>query len=343
MAETRAKNSTQKGDKGNLSTAQTDREAIKAATRYQQNLLGSYLPTQQQTVAQNQQLLAGGVSRLADVAKKNDSANRLAELQFLRQYGVQTNRAGRNADPETQALYQTLQQRYAQPTQLGAELNQEALAAQPSQLSHLLDAQAQEQLRLGGSLSSEEIRQSEQASRGAWADRGLQFSNPAIVSEALNRTSMSDARLAGRQQLGMAVNQQLLGEQQQNHGFQLGVQQGQQAGDAQTQELIRLRESTSPVDKLLSRGTNTGMLLGAGQANLNAGTFGASALTGYQDQYAGYLMNRDASQQIADTNAAAGMQTASSNAKASASAGNKQLIGAGVGAAAVVAGAIIIF
>jgi hypothetical protein len=61
------------------------------------------------------------------------------------------------------------------------------------------------ELDLGGALSPDELRSVIQGSRAAFADRGIYDSNPAIVSEVLNRGAAERGRLNERRQFGMNV------------------------------------------------------------------------------------------------------------------------------------------
>jgi len=67
------------------------------------------------------------------------------------------------------------------------------------EMTRLLDQEALQGLRLGGALSPEEVRQSEQGARAAFAARGLAMGKPGALAEILNRSSMSTGRLRERQ------------------------------------------------------------------------------------------------------------------------------------------------
>lgn len=61
-----------------------------------------------------------------------------------------------------------------------------------------LEAQAADELALGGQLTGDEQREASQAARAAWNDRGLATSGRSAVDEVLARVGMSNARKAER-------------------------------------------------------------------------------------------------------------------------------------------------
>ena len=110
------------------------------------------------------------------------------------------------------------------PNMYGA-LNRTNTAAgttgQPSDIQTMLEQQAREGLALGGQLSPEDIRRSQQAAREAWSARGLVNSTGAVADEVLNRDALARQRLAERQALASAVDQQGFSQRQQGFGNQI--------------------------------------------------------------------------------------------------------------------------
>jgi hypothetical protein len=92
---------------------------------------------------------------------------------------------------------------------------------QPSDIQMMLEQQARDGLALGKSLSPEDTRNAQQAAREAWSARGLVNSNGAIADEVLNRDAISRQRLAERQALASAVDQQGFAQRQQGFGNQV--------------------------------------------------------------------------------------------------------------------------
>jgi hypothetical protein len=94
-------------------------------------------------------------------------------------------------------------------------------AGSPSDIQMMLEQQAREGLALGGQLSAEDNRLAQQAAREAWSARGLVNSNGAVADEVLNRDALSRQRLAERQALASAVDQQGFSQRQQGFGNQV--------------------------------------------------------------------------------------------------------------------------
>lgn len=100
---------------------------------------------------------------------------------------------------------------------------QRMLAGGPSDIQRTLEDQARGDLALGGALSQEGIRNSQQAAREAGAARGLINSNSTVAAEILNRDAASNARLNERRGFAAAVDQKGFGERQQGFANALGV------------------------------------------------------------------------------------------------------------------------
>lgn len=100
---------------------------------------------------------------------------------------------------------------------------QKMLTGGPSDIQRSLEDQARSDLALGGALSQEQIRNSQQAAREAGAARGLINSNSTIAAEILNRDAASNARLNERRNFAAAVDNQGFGQRQQGFANALGV------------------------------------------------------------------------------------------------------------------------
>lgn len=100
---------------------------------------------------------------------------------------------------------------------------QRMLTGGPSDIQQSLEQQARNDLALGGSLSGEQVRNSQQAAREAGAARGLINSNSTVAQEILNRDAASNARLNERRNFAAAVDNQGFGQRQQGFANALGV------------------------------------------------------------------------------------------------------------------------
>lgn len=134
---------------------------------------------------------------------------------------------------------------YASSPELGARLNDiNALADatwRTPEITELLDSQALDDLKLGGSLSPEEERGVQQSSRAAFSARGMALGKPSAIAEVLNRTSASQAR------------------KQQRQGFAAS----REAGNRQfTQSATQINDAVNPAMKIL--GMPTGAAAGMG-------------------------------------------------------------------------------
>lgn len=104
-----------------------------------------------------------------------------------------------------------------------ASATQRMLTGGPSDIQRSLEDQARSDLALGGALSQEGIRNSQQAAREAGAARGLINSNSTVAAEILNRDAASNARLNERRGFAAAVDNQGFGQRQQGFANALGV------------------------------------------------------------------------------------------------------------------------
>lgn len=104
-----------------------------------------------------------------------------------------------------------------------ASATQRMLTGGPSDIQQSLEREARGDLALGGSLSGEQVRNSQQAAREAGAARGLINSNSTVAAEILNRDAASSARRNERRGFAAAVDQKGFGERQQGFANALGV------------------------------------------------------------------------------------------------------------------------
>jgi hypothetical protein len=106
-----------------------------------------------------------------------------------------------------------------------------------------LNRQALEELKLGGALSAQEERGAQQAARGAFAARGMAFSNPAMVAEVLKRDELARARQAERRAFASSVeglNQPIdLANLQEVNASRRADAQGELAADIASNESAR--------------------------------------------------------------------------------------------------------
>jgi hypothetical protein len=104
-----------------------------------------------------------------------------------------------------------------------ASATQRMLTGGPSDIQQSLEREARADLALGGSLSGEQVRNSQQAAREAGAARGLINSNSTVAAEILNRDAASSARRNERRGFATAVDQKGFGERQQGFANAMGV------------------------------------------------------------------------------------------------------------------------
>ena len=91
----------------------------------------------------------------------------------------------------------------------------------PSELQRTLEQQAMQGLAMGRSLSPEDIRNSQQSAREAFAARGLINTNAAVAAEVLNRESLGRQREQERQAYAGQVEQ--AGYAQRQQGFENAI------------------------------------------------------------------------------------------------------------------------
>lgn len=166
----------------------------------------------------------------------------VGDLGDVRAFGAKYTRALDTINPEWQSslgrLNAAAQDASGGPTPLLGRLNDTANmgldVAQnlgPSQLRLGLEQQAQNDLALGRSLSPEQVRDATQASRAAYASRGITDSNPALIGEVMNRDQYASQLEAQRrafagqtQQLAQSEDQSLTQRALQLGGFGQSVE-----------------------------------------------------------------------------------------------------------------------
>lgn len=187
-----------------------------------------------------------------------------------------------------------------QQGQLGQSLYQQALQAAPTSASETFRQRAAQMATSTGQLSPEELRNAQQATREAFAARGLEMSNQAIAAEAMSRAGAVRERQAQDIQQASALNQAYLADLGASRGFATGVY-GQDLGLQQANQAAMLQAAQS------NQGVAAQMSLANQAATNQAGQFGASA------QNAAALANAQQAAQFAMANQQAQMSAASAN------------------------------
>jgi hypothetical protein len=173
--------------------------------------------------------------------------------------GYDAARAQRVADVAAQTIGQGA---------LGQSLYGQALEAAPTAASDTFRRRAAEMAVSTGQLSPEELRNAQQATREAFASRGLEMSNQAIAAEAMSRAEAVRQRQAQDIQQAAALNQAYLADLNASRGFATGVY-GQDLGRSQMNQEATLRAA------LANQATGAQMSLADQQALNQAAQFGA--------------------------------------------------------------------
>jgi hypothetical protein len=105
----------------------------------------------------------------------------------------------------------------ADVSRFGAQSRQAILDSNPdqAQLLEMLNAQAQQGLAAGSQLTPEEQRQMQQASRGAFASRGMGYSNQSVMDEMMRQYNVGQDRMAQRRGFAgnvLGYNQAVVGD-----------------------------------------------------------------------------------------------------------------------------------
>jgi hypothetical protein len=219
--------------------------------------------------------------------------------------GYDAARAQRVADVAAQSIGQGA---------LGQQLYGQAMEAAPTEASATFRRRAAEMALATGQLTAEDIRNAQQATREAYAARGLEMSNQAIAAEAMARSEAVGQRQAQALQQAAALNQAYLADLNASRGFATGVY-GQDIGRSQMNQDAALRAA------LANQSTGAQMSL-ADQAALNqAAQFGAMSAN-EAAQFTAAARNQAAQFGAAAQNQANQFAAAAQNA---ASQGNAQL------------------
>lgn len=186
---------------------------------------------------------------------------------------------------------------------LGQSLYGQALAAAPTSASETFRQRAAQMATSTGQLSPEELRNAQQATREAFAARGLEMSNQAIAAEAMSRADAVRQRQAQDIQQASALNQAYLADLSASRGFATGVY-GQDLGLQQANQAANLQAA-------MGNQQMAGQLSLADQAAMNqAAQFGANAgnaaaMANAQQQAQFSMANQQAQMQAAASNQAA--------------------------------------
>jgi hypothetical protein len=224
--------------------------------------------------------------------------------------GYDAARAARVADVAAQTIGQGA---------LGSSLYGQAMEAAPTEASATFRRRAAEMALATGQLTSEDIRNAQQATREAFASRGLEMSNQAIAAEAMARSDAVSQRQAQALQQAAALNQAYLADLNASRGFSTGVY-GQDLGRLQTNQDAALRAALANQAAGLQLSTadqaaiNRASEFGAMSAN-EAARFGATAANEASrinaDLMARYAMaNQSAENAFSAANMAAGNEAA---------------------------------
>ena len=152
--------------------------------------------------------------------------------------------------------------------QLGQALYTQALQAGPSQAAQILGGRAAEFAGSTGQLSPEELRNVQQATREAYAARGIEMSNPAIAAEAAARSGAVRQRQAEDLATATALNQAYTQDLMANRQFGTGLY-GQEIGLQQANQQAALQAA------LANQQTGQNLSLANLQALNQAGQFNA--------------------------------------------------------------------
>jgi hypothetical protein len=147
-------------------------------------------------------------------------------LTYLGQWGPTARTYARQANPEW-------------AKSMDAMMNIALGKGVPGQITNELDRLALSELKLGGALTPEEERASQQSAREAYAARGQVLGTPSAVAEVLNRDSMARQRLREREAIAGG---------REGAALQRGAFLGQTA---------QIADSTSPIWRILGMGAQT--------------------------------------------------------------------------------------
>jgi len=264
-------------------------------------------PTVQQQGYQAQQMQAALLGAAPQVAAQGYQAQGYGAERYAAE------RAGRVSDITAQQVEQG---------QLGQALYSQALQAGPTSASETFRQRAAQMATSTGQLSPEELRNAQQATREAFASRGLEMSNQAIAAEAMSRASAVRERQAQDIQQASALNQAYLADLNASRGFSTGVY-GQDLGRQQANQAANLQAAQANQGANLQlnladqAAMNQAAQFGANAANeafrFTAGARNEAAQFGAGAQNAAALANAQQAAQFAMANQQAQMQAGTAN------------------------------
>jgi len=176
--------------------------------------------------------------------------------------------------------------------------------ADPTSIEQRLYDDAERDLALGRSLNAEEIRDSQQAARAAFAARGLGASMGSSAAEILNRDSYATAREAQRRQQAAAANNLLIGNVMSRRGMMadnLYAGAGNLINVDPTNRAMGLGLQAGQNQQSMAMNTIGGTFAGANQLGANIASFNANM----QDSRANSALNNWASMNAARMQAGA--------------------------------------
>ena len=205
---------------------------------------------------------------------------------------------------------------------LGQQLYGQAMGAAPTAASETFRRRAAEMAVSTGQISPEELRNAQQATREAFAARGLEMSNQAIAGEAMARSEAVRQRQSQDIQQAAALNQAYLADLNASRGFatgvygqDLGMQQANQAAAlqaAQANQAAGLQLSLAD-QQALNQAAQFGAMSANEAAQFGAGARNQAAQFGAAAQNAAAQANADMMARYAMTNQAAQNQFGLSN------------------------------
>lgn len=195
---------------------------------------------------------------------------------------------------------------------LGEQLMQQALGAGGvGQVGGLLQGRAADLAQSRGQLNADELRSLQQATREAYAARGVEMGSGALSAEALSRLTNERQRMQEDLALASALNQAGQSELAANRAFQQGVQ-----GADVSRQFSNVGNNLQAA--LANQGVSAQQALANQQAANQAAQFGASAANtsalanqAMAGQYG--LANQSAANQFALANQQADLSTQAAN------------------------------
>ena len=195
------------------------------------------------------------------------------------------------AMPKGQAALPREQVSFAQtPTAQGTNYAQGRLGQEVSGLQRELETQAREELAAGSALTAREKRNLSESARSAFAGRGLERSNRALLGEMQNRIQGNRQRLAERRAFAAGVSGQ--GEMMRRGRLQDTMAAGaQQFGQMATAEQLRMAQDAQDQGFALNA-LNASRVVDPSQAILGRGLTATSAGAFQQSAGSGLAANQ---------------------------------------------------